>query len=76
MCVPLEPLHPYMREGHLAPIETRIRAASKFGYPMTVLENMLVHHTTVTSEEHQKEQADFIKQVSLIMSSLRSQAHS
>ena len=63
MCVPLEPLQSFMREGRLAPIETRIRAASKFGYPMDVLEKMLVHHNTVTSEEYQKEQADFIKQV-------------
>jgi hypothetical protein len=63
MCVPLEPLQPYMREGHLAPIELRVRAANKFGYPMNVLENMLEHHHRVTSEQYQKEQADFIKEV-------------
>jgi len=36
MCAPLEVLKPYTKQGKLAPIEIRIKAAQKFGYPMEV----------------------------------------
>lgn len=88
MCVPMEPLKPFMygKDARVPPIELRIRAANKFGcdgssppsvtchlptvhhrYPMSVLESMVERNTLVTSDQYQKEQADFVKEVFGVM---------
>jgi hypothetical protein len=38
---PLEPLQPYYKAGHKPPLELRVIAAKKFGYPDHVLEGMI-----------------------------------
>jgi len=63
MCVPMAPVQEYHRQGHKAPIETRIVAAKKFGYPDEVLEKMLARHDAWDPEK----EAAFIEEVFGVM---------
>lgn len=42
--VPMEPVYLAQRKGTLPPIEVRIRAAHGFGYPESILIQMMKHH--------------------------------
>jgi len=59
MCIPLAPVQEYHRRGHKAPIETRIIAAKKFGYPDEVLEKMLARHDAWDPEK----EAEFLEKI-------------
>ena len=59
MCVPLAPVQEYHRQGHKAPIEVRIVAAKRFGYPDEVLEKMLARHDAWDP----KAEAEFLEKI-------------